>query len=353
MGKYNCALNLINTVSSVIRGAKNCTKPLNSCGKQIFSAKVAKSAEDGLSVIKTSGNNCILLDKFLGKGTSNVDEVFRTFDFTSYGKNGIPLKYSRGEFIDDIQGVLESLPKGRQKELLSQFNLKFGLGDIDGIPNIQGQIEESLEARKIKGFIEKFYKQNETTVSSPEVKEALDSVIKGFPEFNMTIGKVQHGTHVYSVDVHSLNVLQRAMQNPEYSKLSDEGKQVLKLTALMHDFGKMGNVITPGHAAVSREEAELLLKHYDFPQNIKDRILTQVENHHWFEAYNRGFIDEKDVAEIFQTPENLAIAKMLAKGDFESVNPLFHLGRMNPLKMLSQEEFDKEFAEKMAKITIS
>ena len=166
----------------------------------------------------------------------------------------------------------------------------------------------------------------------------------------MTIGKVQHGTHIYSVDVHSLKVLQSAMNNPEYAKLSNESKEVLKLTALIHDFGKKGNIVTPGHAIESRREAELLLKNYDFPQNIKDRVLNQVENHHWFERYNLGKANAQDIREIFKTPEDLKIAKMLAKGDFESVNPQFHLQRMVPNRILTQEEFDTVFAKKMSEI---
>lgn len=166
----------------------------------------------------------------------------------------------------------------------------------------------------------------------------------------MTIGKVQHGMHLYSVDIHSLLVLQKSLNNPLYKELSNESQQVLKLTALIHDFGKEGKVITRGHATISRAEAEKFIDNYNLPKEIKERVLNQVEHHHWFKSYNKGILDEEGILKIFNTPEDLKIAKILAKSDFESVNPNFHLDNMNPTKLLTQEEFDKEFADKMAKI---
>lgn len=302
-----------------------------------------------------STNNAVnhvddFINNFLKGADDEVEQVFLNHNFSQYGKNGIPLKYSRNQFIQDIDDTIKALPKQQQDDILKQFNLTKSSYDINGIPTLTGNIDNSPESQKIKTLIENFYKQNETTITDPKAKKAFDTVIKGFPEFNMTIRKLQHGTHIYSVDIHSLKVLQKAMNHPSYKALSDESKEVIKLTALVHDFGKKGKVITTGHAAISKKDVELFIDSYNLPKNIKDRVLNQVENHHWFEQYNKGIIDEQGVVNIFKTPEDLEIAKILAKGDFESVNPTFHLGRMNPSKTLTQAEFDQEFAAKMAKI---
>lgn len=307
-------------------------------------------------IVKSSGDSVVLtgnktlLNTFLDGSNPKIEKVFRTFDFGQFGKEGIPLKYPRKQFIQDISNTLADKPIDEQKKLLAKFNLKIGADDIDGIPNLAVGECRTVPEKQIKSLIEKFYKQNEAVVKDADTKQALDSIIKEFPEFNMTIGKVQHKTHVYSVDVHSLKVLQSAMNNPLYKNLSDDGRKVLKLTALMHDFGKKGNIITPGHAIDSRREAELLLNNYNFSHTIKERVLNQVEHHHWFEKYNTGKLSADEVAKIFKTEEDLNIAKMLAKGDFEGVHPMFHLMRMNPQKVLTQAEFDKEFAAKMAQI---
>ena len=298
--------------------------------------------------IKAQADNFIA--NFIKGQNKTLEKIILTLDFTGYGKKGIPLKYPREQFLQDINDTIKNLSPQRQEDILKQFNLAKGFNDIDGIPVINGKTGNSPEAQKIKALIEKFYYKNESTFADPEIKKAFDEIIKGFPEFNMITGKVQHGTHIYSVDVHSLKVLQKSMNNPSYAALSDEGKEILKLTALMHDFGKKGKVITKGHAAISRKEAELFIDNYNLPNSVKERVLNHIENHHWFEAYNKGILDEQGVKNLFKTPEDLEIAKILAKADFESINPSFHLNIMNPGKTLTQAEFDAEFALKTSKL---
>lgn len=291
-----------------------------------------------------------LISTFLKGTDAEIETVFKTHDFSQYGRNGIPLKYPREKFIEDIDNVLKTLPEQKQNETLKQFNLVRGYKDIDGIPVLSKQFDGSKESVEIKKIIENFYYNNESVTSDPKVKKAFDCIIKGFPEFNMAIGKVQHGTHLYSVDIHSLTVLQKSMQNPAYQKLSEEGKEVLKLTALIHDFGKKGNVITKGHATTSCEYAKMFIDNYNLSQSIKNRVLRHIENHHWFEFFNKGLLKVQDVLNIFKTPEDVEIAKILAKSDFESVSPDFHLYMMNRYKPLTQAEFDNEFLQKTEQI---
>lgn len=346
----NLAIKLLKQSYNLIKNNGSVTVPLRTGVSPIFRGNsVEKAALNGVHIAKPEQTHSAL-KTFLKGNNPEIEKAFKEFDFSKFGREGIPLKYSRQELIQDIVNSLKTTQPEKAETLLKKFNLTIGYGDLDGIPNLAVNAGHSTAANKIRQYLEKFCKNNETTISDKNAKKALDSIIKDFPEFNMTIGKVQHGTHIYSVDVHSLKVLQSAMNNPEYAKLSNESKEVLKLTALIHDFGKKGNIVTPGHAIESRREAELLLKNYDFPQNIKDRVLNQVENHHWFEKYNLGKANAQDIREIFKTPEDLKIAKMLAKGDFESVNPQFHLQRMVPNRILTQEEFDTVFAKKMSEI---
>ena len=159
----------------------------------------------------------------------------------------------------------------------------------------------------------------------------------------MMIGKMQHATHNFSVDIHSLEVLQKSLNNPRYNALSKEGQDILKHVAIMHDYGKMGHVITKGHAVDSTKFAKDVLETFeDMPEDTKKRILNLIENHHWFEGYNTGRLSAKAFAELFPNPEDREIAIILAKGDFESVGGGFHLRRLNPAKVLSDEEYETE-----------
>lgn len=275
--------------------------------------------------------------------STKSDEILKKHDFTQYGKKGIPLKYSRKDFVSDINKTLRfSHDKNRE---LDQYNLRQGFEDIDGI----GLINPMASNTKLGEVLTKYY-NNETTIKDEKVNSVMNKIVKGMPEFAMTIGKEQHGTHLYSVDIHTLEVLQKSLNHPDYEGLSDEGKEVLKLSVLMHDFGKNGKVITTGHAKQSKIDAENVLKNYDLKQDIKDRVINQVENHHWFENYNKGITNADDVKNIFKNPEDLKIAKIMAKGDLESISPDFHRYILVPRQFLSQKEFDTIFAEKIDKI---
>lgn len=289
------------------------------------------------------------IDKFLKGKDKTFERVLTTFDFARYEDYGIPLKYSRRRFVREVNAALENLPDKKQNEILNKFGLYRGQKDLEGVVRIPQEDENSTVFKTVKECAGRLL-NNETDTRRHGLKTVMDTVLKGFPEFTSIIGKKQHGTHIYSVDIHSLKLLQSSMNNPAYKNLSDEGKEVLKFTALLHDFGKQGGVITPGHAAQSKVYAEAILKNFPIKNELKERILTQVENHHWFEGYNRNIISESDVREIFKTKEDLQIAKIMAKADFENVNPEFHLMRMVSGKEISQQEFDKLFAKKVSHI---
>ena len=336
---------------------------------------------------------------------SQIENLISSHDFSQYGKSGIPLKYPREVFVDDILKSLDGvspqekakilkkfnlktgvsdvyksmegltaneqekivneihamlgprdintticeLSSNAQRELYSRFNLKMNIGDLDGIPILPKKQLKNPAEIQIADCIERFY-HNETTVADPKLKEALDRILKEFPEFGMTIGKHQHITHLYSVDVHTFEVLKSALNNPALKNLTAEDKLVTELSILIHDFGKKGNIVTEGHAAISKIYAEKILQKYNLSRTVKKRIIKQVANHHWFEKYNKGLLSKQDILNIFETKKELTLAKIIAKGDIEGVSPIFHRKILCPGKILTQEEFDIEFAKKLSEI---
>ena len=290
------------------------------------------------------------VNKFL-KGNA-FDNILYSFNFAKYESYGLPLKYSRRKFVRATEAALEGLPENRQNEVLNKFGLYRGEKDLEGVPTIPTEIDNSPEFSAISKSLKQLTRKNEADTHHSQLKEMINTILEGFPEFTSIIGKKQHVTHIYSVDIHSLKLLQSCMNNPKYQKLSEDGKVVLKFTTLLHDFGKMGSVITPGHAAMSKVYAEKILKEFPLREDLKQRILLHVENHHWFENYNNGYTSAIDVCNLFKTKEDLEIAKMLAKGDFENVNPTFHLKRMVRGELITQAEFDKIFAKKTDPISI-
>ena len=209
------------------------------------------------------------------------------------------------------------------------------------------QLKET--AQKIQSEIELYTTKNQICTGDATVDNVLNSLIQGLPEFTSIVGKKQHDTHIYSVDIHTLKVLQSAMNNPLYKTLTDRDKTILKIAALCHDFGKRGGIRDEGHASSSAEFCTAILDKFSFPQGMKDRIIDIVDNHHWFEAYNTGNATANDVAVRCRRPEDFLIYEILAKADFENVNEKFHLGeKSNGAK--TQAEFDKFMQEKMQAI---
>lgn len=295
----------------------------------------------------------------LANNNPEAEKVLRTFDFAQFGKKGLPLKYSRDEFNKKINNLLNELKPEEQSRVCSHFGLTKGaLNGFNGLfnnanyENSSASLKEQEIAKEIQKEINKFTLENEVLIADENTKKVLDGLVQGFPEFTALIGKEQHGEHHYSVDIHSLLVLQKAMNNPLYETLNDSDKIVLKLAALLHDIGKREGIVDKGHAKTSSEYTRSILKKMNFSERIKHRIIKTVDSHHWFENFCEKSKLNNTSAEFAanevllnaHSPNDLKIFEILAKADFQSVSPTFHLTRSN---VSNEKEFDKYIQEKM------
>lgn len=296
----------------------------------------------------------MFVENILANNNPNTEHVLKNFNFEQYGKQGLPLKYSREDFTANVEKLINNLSPEEQQIILEHFGLIRGAAGFDGLPtnkpfnneNVSAQLKEI--AQKVQDEIEAFTVKNEIHTGDVEVDNVLNGLIKGLPEFTSIVGKEQYGIHEYSVDIHSLKVLQSAMNNPLYAKLSDVDKTILKIAAFCHDLGKRGNVADEGHAKLSAKYVRVILDKFPLPRVIKDRIMDIVDNHHWFEAYNTGTVTAEDVAVRCRRPGDFVIYEILAKADFENVSKDFHISRSNGVS--SQAEFDKYMLDKMKAI---
>ena len=296
----------------------------------------------------------MFLENILANNNKEAENVLKTFDFAKYEKQGIPLKYSREEFTKNIENLVKDLSTEEQAIVLEHFGLIKGEVGFDGLPNNKPLTGENISpqvlevAQKVQAEVENYTSRNEVNTGDPTADKVFNGLIEGLPEFTSVVGKVQHGTHAYSVDIHTLKVLQSAMNNPIYETLTDKDKTILKFAALCHDFGKKGGVVDQGHAAISAEYISAILEKFPFPQSMKDRMIDIVDNHHWFEAYNTGKATAEDVAVRCRRPQDFAIYEILAKADFENVNKDFHISHSEGVK--TQAEFDTFMQKKMEAI---
>ena len=227
------------------------------------------------------------------------------FDLSAYETTGLPLKYSRQEFTQNLKNLVNNMKIEEQTAILEKFNINliytgegFELKDVPKIPR-DSEIKTPLD-RAIKAEIERFTQENEFTIDNPEMKVFLDDFIKMAPEFLFTVGKKQHGTHAYTLDVHTLKVLQNAVEHPEYKNLSSEDKLVLNTAIMLHDIGKRYfDEKTPdeNHADHGYSQAISLLDRFNLPSEIKQRVVKLVENHEFFKQYNGAYKSFKNEEE--------------------------------------------------------
>lgn len=284
---------------------------------------------------------------------TTLDNALQNLNLKKYGKKGLPLKYSHEAFMADLEQALKDIPDAERMQLMSDLNIKlkmdiksghYELADIPKLPDIA----VSPNHEKILNILNKYAKQNELQISDPALKAELEKFIKDVPEFSFMIGKPQNSLHAYSLDSHTLQNLQKALNYAEKAGISPEQKEILKMSILLHDIGKQfkgSNVSDTGHAALSKAYAESILERFNYPQTTKDKILNLIENHHWFKEFNKGNMTPEQVLATFG--DDIELAKIMAKADLESVSDDFHLTILEPGKTLSQAEYETKFQQKM------
>lgn len=293
------------------------------------------------------------MKQIVANNNPKAESTLKKFDFAQYGKAGLPLKYSRQEFNENVEKLLKSIDAQDIEIVMKHFGLENGNVGFEGLLNNAPLDNKNVSsntikvAKKIQKEIENFTINNEVMVADENAKEVLDALIKGCPEFTSIIGKKQHETHAYSVDIHTLKVLQSAMNDPLYQSLNNREKTIIKFSILLHDLAKKGGVVDKEHASLGADYAWSILDRYSLSSGTKDKIIDIIDNHHWFEKYNTESIDATDVAVRCRRLEDLNIYKIFSKADFENVNSEFHFQRTGKN---TQSEFVEYMNSKFKKI---
>lgn len=220
---------------------------------------------------------------------SEVESVIRNEDFNKFlqtHKNqGLPLKYSRTQFNQDLKNLLNQLPENDKIKVLQQLNISLTDSSFEGFVKLNPLELNNFSSKsqniikQINNCLENFGKNNEIQCDNPEIKRLLDSIIQGFPEFLSIIGK-QDAIHPNKLDIHILETLYNALNHPNYSKLNDSDKTTLKLAILMHDIGKVEGVNGP-HSDQSTIYANNILSKFNLGQNTKENIIELIRFHHF------------------------------------------------------------------------
>ena len=239
-------------------------------------------------------------------------------------KEGIPLEYSRYEFMQDLSNVLANCDPLKKDDILSKLNIQVSSinGEITAYNGILALNKLDLNNpvdKKVYELGYKFMYSNRFVCEDENINKLMSSITGAFPEFFNSIGKKQNPTHKFSNDIHTLLVLSHCFSNPLYSELTPIDKTCLKLAALFHDIGKADGVIDKGHQNTSAMYVKSILSKLPFSDEVKDRVFELVKNHHWFEEYNTGKKNAREIAFMFRRPNDFKIAKIMADADLKAV----------------------------------
>lgn len=252
---------------------------------------------------------------------SRIENIIRTASFDDFVKTGLPLKYQRETFLSDFNSLTKDLNPSEKKDLFKKLEIEPSLDNngnltsYDGILTSEHLSQQNPLHANLSRIINKFTKENEIVTQDAALNEVLNSLLKGFPEYANMIGK--SSSHNQTLDIHVLKVLQEVLNHPDYARLSDESKTVIKMFTLLHDIAKKGTQSDISHVGLSALYTRNLLEKFNLQPEVKARIYELVKNHHWLEQYNKGELTSEDVAAMFRRPEDYPIAKIFADADLK------------------------------------
>ena len=330
--KKIAVLEALNTMLLNGNRSESDTKTINNMASRIEASICAKEfslpvsdkniREFQTSVLKSSPKNGELthFEKVITSSIPKLKEM----------KTGLKISYPREKFLSDLTNLCDTKNKKKILSSKTEIELIEEYGSIKGYNGLilLNKLNRNDEfENEIYNLCHKFLYENEIQTGDDALDIELNKIIKAMPEFINTIGKTQHGTQKYSLDIHQLLVLANSISNPDYKKLGQKEKQIIKLSALMHDISKREKTVDDGHQNSSAVYAQNIVSKYLKNPEIKDRVYDFIKNHHWLAEYNTSFNKEEKAQQIafrFRRPNDFEAAKIFAKADLMAVSDDFY-----------------------------
>lgn len=251
-------------------------------------------------------------------------------------KMKIDLLMPRHVFTERVGLSIKGLHEEEQRKVLDLFNFDIKDGKLIGYPAITDNEEKlasitSPHTKKVvedmRSLVSKFTEENQVILPDEfkSIERELNDLIKAFPEFLTSIGKEQHGAHAYTVDIHTLKVLQSVVSNKDFATLSQRDKKLLTTSVLLHDLAKAEGIVDKLHQTESSFDSYFMTQKLGLPENDCERIASFIRNHHWLEEASNSNrpADLEAIAFNFRNPNEFKIARIFAEGDLNGVSDSF------------------------------
>ena len=294
-----------------------------------------KSIESAIEPIQVSSKaNNSFWNNLLTTADKNIGHVIKNLDFVieKHCKEGLPLEFSRADFVKELKSKLKSLPESQQAQVLKKLDITLDNDSYEGFIKLNGLDSKIAEELEIKKLCEKFLLENRINTGDAKIDKFLNSIINGMPELVNIIGKKQHGIQQYTLDIHTLKVLKEVVSHPKFETLSDQAKMIAQLMALFHDIGKKEGIVDSGHEFTSAIMTNDILGKINLPEFTKKRLIELIKNHNWLQLMNERQINAEEAAIKFRNLEDVTIAEIFAEADLKGVGQEFYAQYSDDLK---------------------
>ena len=217
------------------------------------------------------------MKNFMANNNPKIEKTIANFDYEKYVQTGFPLKYSRENYLKDLNLILSSCDDIKKQEIYKKLEItpvssddKIGYDGVIALNNLD--TDDEIEKRVFE-ISNKFINDNEILTDNFEFNQIINSLIKAVPEFVNIIGKHQHRKQ--TLDIHSFMVLRNILKNPEYKNQTNKNKIVLKFVALLHDISKKEFIKDSSHPINSSSYAKAIISKLNLNKNYSSQILDE------------------------------------------------------------------------------
>ena len=241
------------------------------------------------------------------KGLMGLQESVKNIDIDTLE---LSLEIPKQTFIEQVNHILSDLSDAKRKTVTNFYGFEIADGKLIGYPAIPTNDEISAkEDEKTKDAIKNlrqividFSTNNKikTNLKDNNFEQHLNETITGLAELRTIIGKIQHPTASYSLDKHTLKVLQGVVKNPKFDALSNKGKNALIIAALLHDIGKMQNQQEGSNPKKPTNNIFNIIQKLNLSEEEQQKIYSLVKNQEWFAMMNNPQNTKEDIQNLAQ-----------------------------------------------------
>ena len=249
----------------------------------------------------------------------------------------LSLTMSKQSFIEKATKEMAGLSEGEQRKVMDYFGFEITDGKLKGYPiNANNGVKlAEIKDTKTKQVIENlrqividFSENNpvKTNLANKAFEQDLNEILRGLPELRPMIGKAQHHTHAYTLDKHTLKVLQGVVNNPKFKDLPEDDKKILTIASLLHDITKAEGLRDFTHPMESAFDAYYIIQKMNLPEEQQLKIYELIKSHNWLDRLNNPKNTADDIQRIAQDiafdsrhTNTFELAKILCEADMKAV----------------------------------